>query len=416
VKTPAVAVVHVSLRWRPGQSTSVGRLAWRDRRAFFEYSAEALAAPQLAISPFELALRPGVHEGPIAMGGLHGVFSDGLPDAWGRMLVDRRARRSGLDPVALTPVDRLAIVGSRGIGALCYEPEFALATSDGSATLDELASDGARLLAGAGGDVLDQLWAAGGSPGGARPKVLVGWREADDHIVHGTVDPPPDHRLYMVKFRAPSDPEDIGPIELAYHRMAAAAGLRTTASRVLRSATGPGYFATERFDRPDPATGARLHAHTLAGLLHADHRLPALDYDALLRVALRLCRDQREADMAFRYMAFNVLACNRDDHGKQFTFLMDVAGRWRLAPAYDLTFSEGPGGEHSTAVGGNGRDPSRDDMLRLGRSVGIAEADAIIDEVASVVSRWRQFAAEAGVGRASTAMIARQLARIGRPG
>lgn len=411
MKLPDATPVTVALRWSDTESTPVGRLAWRDRRAWFEYDAAWLRTAA-ELSPLRLRTGPGVHAGDMTLGGLHGVFADSLPDAWGRLLVDRSARSAGISPASLTALDRLCIVGERAIGALIYQPATAWPEGGVVSTLDQLAEQIDAVLEGTARDVLTELLAIGGSPGGAQPKVLVGWRERDDHLVHGALDVPPDHRALIVKFGAPQDADDIGPIELAYTEMARAAGLRTSPCRLLPSNQGPGFFAVDRFDRPPGVGHPRLHAHTLAGLLHADHRLPSLDYDALLRATLHVTRDHREVEAAFRYMVFNVLACNRDDHGKQFSFLMDASGKWRLAPAYDLTFSEGPGGEHSTSIAGQGRNPRLEHILALGKTASIAQPHAVFDEIQSVVARWPEFAGQAGVTRSSRLRIGERLAAI----
>ena len=411
MKLPSSTPVQVALRWSDRVQTPVGRLAWRDRQGWFEYDA-AWIESGLELSPLRLRSARGVHAGDPNLSGLHGVFADSLPDAWGRLLVDRKALSLGIQPAGLTPLERLCIVGERGIGALTYQPAVAWTDDGPMSTLDQLAGQVADVMQGNAGDVLTELLALGGSPGGARPKVLVGWREADDHLVHGAASVPADHRALMVKFGAPEDPEDIGPIELAYAEMARAAGLRTSPSRLLASATGAGYFAVDRFDRPAGAGGPRLHTHTLAGLLHADHRLPSLDYDALLRAAWHITRDHGEVEVAFRYMVFNVLACNRDDHGRQFSFLMAARGDWRIAPAYDLTYSEGPGGEHSTSVAGEGRNPRIEHMLALAKTAAIRRPQVVIDEVSAAVADWRRHARLCDVSAGSAARIGARLAAL----
>jgi len=401
MKIPPGTPLAVSLRWRESEVTPVGRLAMRDRQIYFQYDA-SFVAHGLPLSPFHLGVAAHVL-GPFhtPFEGLPGIFNDSLPDGWGRLLVDRRARGLGL---ALTPLDRLAIVGSHGIGALIYEPAAALAEGRGVLDLDALAADAAATLAGEAVDVLDQLIVLGGSPQGARPKAMIAWSEAEDRIIHGVRDVPPGYRRFLVKFAAQADPKDIGPIEFAYARMANAAGLRMPRTRLFRGRRGPGYFGAERFD----CIGAdRLHAHTLSGLLHADHRTPALDYTTILAATQRLTRDNKELLAMFRLMTFNVAAHNRDDHAKQFSFLMDRRGDWRAAPAYDLTYSEGVNGEHTTTLDGEGRAPGDADILRIASKAGIKKPAAleIIAAVRDAVGKWPTWADEAGVTRASAKEI-----------
>ena len=154
--------------------------------------------------------------------------------------------------------------------------------------------------------------------------------------------------------------------------------------------------------------------HTLAGLLHADFRLPSLDYEAYLRATLRLTRDLGAVAEAFRRMVFNVLACNRDDHARNFAFLMEPDGTWRHTPAYDLTFSAGPGGEHTMSVAGEGRGPGRRHFAALAATMGIESRvrDAIVEQVDAAVADWPRFADETGVEEELRDEVRRRLARI----
>lgn len=405
MKTRPGTPLVVSLRWSGDDFMPVGRLALRDRRIYFQYDAAFARAP-LPVSPFHLPAGEQLF-GPFAtpFDGLPGVFNDSLPDGWGRLLMDRRARRLG---VSLTPLDRLAVVGGSGIGALAYAPMTELGVSQGPLDLDALAADTAAVLDGAADDVIDRLIVLGGSPQGARPKAMIAWSKRDGRVVHGVDDPGPGFRRFLVKFRARSDPADIGPIEFAYSRMARAAGLRVPDSRLFRGRSGAAYFGSERFDRTG---GARRHVHTLSGLLHADHRTPGLDYVTVLAAAQRLTRDHQELLALFRHMVFNVVAHNRDDHAKQFSLCMDRTGTWTVAPAYDLTFSDGINGEHTTTVDGEGAAPGDADLLRVADKFGIRKSAAAeaIDAVRAAVRRWPAFADDAGVAKASRGSIDRIL-------
>ena len=391
-----------------GEVRVVGTLAELERRTYFEYDAAFLESG-LQISPFHLPARAGVHEGPAEpYGGLHGVFNDSLPDGWGLLLMSRAFRQRGLAPEAATPLDRLAYIGTRGMGALTYHPTTGPADPGRDRIdLEALAAQSERLLEGSTEDVLPGLLRAGGSPGGARPKVLVGFRERDGVLVSGSGTLREGFRPYLVKFGAREDAPDAGAVEHAYARMAAAAGIEVPEVRLF--AVGEHrFFAAERFDRlPE----GRRHVHTLAGLLHADHRLPSLDYEGYLRAAWALTRDHRAVVEAFRRMVFNVLAHNRDDHAKNFAFAMEPGGAWRHTPAYDLTFSHGPGGEHTMSVSGEGRAPGRRQWDALARTVSIAPADVaeIVETVDAAIAAWPRFADEAGVARAHARTIGARL-------
>ena len=374
-----------------------------------------LSSP-LEISPIHHEARPGlVRPQDVAVfEGLHGVFHDSLPDGWGRLLVDRRARQLGIEPATLSPVDRLACVGDQGMGALCYEPALDVwEKSSAPPDLDRLAGGAAAALKGRIGDLLSELGRAGGSPGGARPKALISI-DADGDAVYGAGPAADGNVPYLVKFRGTDDPEDAARIEQAYADMARAAGVRLPETRLLTGSSGHLYFASRRFDRQG---ARRLHAHTASGLLYADMRLPTLDYSDLIGLTRRLTRDHRECRAMFALAVFNTLAHNRDDHARQFTYLMSRDGNWRLAPAYDLTFAPGPGGEHATSVLGQGKQITLGQLIELGRHADLNERNArnVIDRVAGTVARWTRFAKDCDVGSKSRNDVARALKSVSLP-
>ena len=399
--------LEVRLVGEPGIERVVGQLAEADARVgevVFEYDPAFLRDP-LWLSPFKLPTEPGLHQhrdrdfGPI-----FGLFDDSLPDGWGLLLMDRFFRQRGSALAQVSVLDRLAFLGTRTMGALTYHPPADPADRDPEVLdLHEMAQASERVLRGASGDVLPALLRAGGSPGGARPKVLVGVR--GDEILSGEDDLPEGFAHWIVKFRAREDPSDSGAVELAYSSMAREAGIEMPETRLFETQGGERFFGVERFDR---RAGARAHVHTFGNLIHADFRIPSSDYAQLLEVTRVLTRNHRDVLECYRRMVFNVLAHNRDDHVKNFAFRMTDAGEWQLAPAYDLIFSPGPGGEHSMTVGGEGRAPAKRHMLSLASPAGIAERDAaeIVDEVAQSVAEWRAYAREAGVGRSSRESIA----------
>ncbi|MES2918758.1 MAG: type II toxin-antitoxin system HipA family toxin [Pseudomonadota bacterium] len=348
-------------------------------------------------------------------GGLHGVFADSLPDGWGLILMNRALRQqAGWLPQEIGPLDRLAYIGNRGMGALEYRPaaDVPAAPLDW-AELERMGAEAQRVLAGAADDVLAALRVHGGSPGGARPKVVVALHPGLRHC-HSSLEPlRPGFRHWLVKFRGPADPLDMGATEYAYNRMAEVAGLRVPHAELLDVRLGhtpERLFAVERFDRDGDH---RLHVLSLAGYAYADFRQPSLDYDQVLGATMAISRDHQEVVQAFRLMVFNVLTHNQDDHAKNFSFLRRD-GRWALAPAYDLTFSRtGLQAQHSTAVNGSGT-PGRRDVLALARFHRIAQADALIDEIRGAVARWPEFARAAGVERATVEQFGREFAEIDR--
>lgn len=377
----------------------VGRLALRDRRIWFQYD-PAFLAKGIELSPFKLPLRPEVVPcDDRVFEGLFGLFNDSLPDGWGRLLLDRHMRSLGIAPETLTVLDRLACVGRHGMGALVYEPDRSPSAPIVAPDLDRLAEESRTVLEGTSENVIEELLSLNGSSSGARPKIMVGVSKDRNSLVHGVDDIPKEYEHWIIKFMSSQDPADNGAIEYAYSLMAKAAGIDMPETHLFSGK----YFGVKRFDR---AGNDRIHVHTVSGLLHADHRLPSLDYEGVLKATLALTKSVPEARALFRLAAFNALAHNRDDHAKNFSFLMDTKGAWRTAPAYDLTFSSGPGGEHSTTVMGEGKNPGRIHLQALGKKVGLKKADDIIDAVADAVSRWETFADEAGVTKQSRRLIA----------
>lgn len=399
-------ILHVALDFGHAE-IKVGRMAQQRHEVFFEFDAGFLGQG-LNISPIRLPLKAGVQATPFRpFEGLFGVFSDSLPDGWGRLLLDRALTVRGIAPQSLTSLDRLAYVGRRGMGGLVYYPEIDLEDRySQELELDRLAEEMNAVMEGEASDLLDELYRLGGSSAGARPKILAGFDPQTGRIIHGEQSLPTGFEGWLIKFPSSHDQKDIANVEFAYSLMARAAGVEMTETHLFPGKKGRTYFGIKRFDQEG---NRRFHMHTATGLLHSDHRIPALDYEQLMQLALHLNRDFREAEKLFRLAIFNVFARNRDDHGKNFSFLMDDKGSWRFAPAYDLTFSSGPGGEHSTTVLGEGRQPGGQQLLPLGEKFSIKERKNIIDEVRDAVQHWPEFAASAGVSNASAKLIGKAI-------
>jgi serine/threonine-protein kinase HipA len=395
--------LEVRLTREPGQERIIGQLAQSAGGVVFEYDPAFLRAP-LWLSPFKLPPQPGlVEHRDHAFGPIFGLFDDSLPDGWGLLLMDRFFEQRGSALAEVSVLDRLAYLGTRTMGALTYHPPADPADHT-ARTLDlhGMARASRQVIEGTAGEVLPQLLRAGGSPGGARPKVLVG--VCGDSILSGEEDLPPGYTHWIVKFHARQDSPEAGPGELAYSLMAREAGLAMPAARLFETARGERFFGVERFDRRG---NHRYHVHTFGNLIHANFRIPSCDYSQLLEVTRILTRNHQDVLECYRRMVFNVLTHNRDDHVKNFAFRMTDEGIWELAPAYDLVFSPGPGGEHTMTVAGEGRAPARRHLLQLAAPAGLSDHDAesILDGVAAAVARWRAHARRAGVRPKSTKLI-----------
>jgi serine/threonine-protein kinase HipA len=395
-----------------GHSTHVGSLALDRGHPVFQYSASWLANPK-PLAPLTMPPQAGLIHGPARMPDrLHGVFADSLPDAWGHLLADRHFAKIRRRAERVTVLDRLAFVGTRGMGALAWLPPDGEEQESFAPDLDALTAEAERVLRGSASDLLPQLIAAAGASGGARPKVLVGI-DGDDNMVANAEPLPDGYTAWLVKLGSSIDGPDAAAVEFAYLQMAKAAGLRVPSARLLSSDSSR-YFAIARFDRTPG--GHRIHALTASGLTDIPRDHFAVEYGELGSVIAKVCANYAEAHEFARRMAFNVLARNRDDHLKNTALLMAEDGSWRLSPAYDLTLMPGPNGEHSMLVDGEGRTPTSEHLFRAAESMGVDRSPMreIIDQVRSAVGRWNQFADEAALPAARRREIASTLRRTRR--
>jgi len=364
-----------SLRVKYKEQT-VGMLALtEEKKVAFSYD-ENWLKNGFPISPFSLPLENKVFiPKNYHFDGLFGVFADSLPDAWGRLLLDRMLQEHGLNK-DITVLDRLALIGENGMGGLEYEPNYELGKERETSDLDYLSQQCQKILMTEYAEDLDTLYRMGGSSGGARPKILTNFEDKD----------------WIVKFPAHVDSKDIGKLEYDYSKCAIKCGIPMMETRLLPSHICEGYFGTVRFDRKNKEGKMdKVHMVTAAALLEADFRTPCMDYHTLMKLTKILTRDNAsEVESMFRRMCFNVFAHNRDDHAKNFTFLYDeLEDKWSLSPAYDLTYSNTYFGEHTTSVDGNGANPGEKDLLKVGMQGGMKKSTCmeIIDFIRGIVQR-----------------------------
>jgi serine/threonine-protein kinase HipA len=405
-----ISALRVSLAFTPREDLIVGRLALDRGIGVFEYSRSFLD-PGLILNPYWPKPDVGLMRArePRIFQGLHGTFADSLPDAWGELLLRRRSTQIHIDYASLSSLQKLALIGRRGPGALVYEAAFK--TPDVEVVdLDLLAHEVAEVSEGHATEMLALLERLGGSSGGARPKVLVAMNDtgtvmSDSEHLH------PGFEAWIVKYRSSADFPDIGPLEATYAEMARSAGLIVAPTKLIRARSGPGYFATKRFDRTPEA--GRLHMLSIAGMLDTHWDVPTIDYRGLLSAVRLAARNERDVEMMFRRMVFNVLAYNRDDHLKQHALLMEADGTWRLAPAYDLTFSLGPAGEHYLSIDGAVKDIRRENLLNVARAQGISTklANATIAQVQESVAGFRTLAQQYDVTQETISQVRRYLER-----
>ncbi len=386
-----------------GENWPLGWLADDGSLLLFEYSEEALRT-NLELSPIRMPLRSQAYgDFPAFLSRLPGFIADSLPDGWGLMLMDRYVRRKGREPATLSPLDRLAIVGTRGLGALTYEPAEDLELTRADISLLEIAQEVDKVSTGADGEVLEQLLVMGGSPHGARPKALVGYDPGQRTI---STRPDAQHSPYLIKFPARDEHKEVCAVEFVYCRTAQACGLEVPDVRYFDLNRKHAAFGIARFDLE---AGMRVPVHTLAGVLHADFNIPSLDYTSLLRATRVMTADEREVIKAFDRAIFNVLFNNRDDHSKNFSFRLGKDRRWRLAPSYDLTYCAGPGGEHQLAICGEARRITRQHLMELAKLGGIkrTQADASIERMLDKVGLLERTLREQPIRTASVQSIVR---------
>ncbi len=391
------------------EAISVGELVLDNRLIHFKYAATFLEK-SIDLSPLRLPKSNQIYTGdPRLFGGLAGLFYDSLPDSWGKLLLDRKLISSGINSAQINALDRLAYVGNKGPGALIYKPTFdsEFKTSD-DLKLDDLANESSAIVQGADSEIIDELYALGGSSGGARPKIEVQFNPINQELVFGKASNP-EFEHWLIKFPSSFDEPDIANIEFAYYSMAKEAGIEMMESRLFQGASGKVYFGTKRFDKVGTK---RIHTHSAAGLIHDDFRYSQMDYGHLMDAGFRLTRHINTYERILRLAAFNLYTHNRDDHSKNFAFLMDQKGEWKFAPAFDLTFSTSSQGHHSTMFAGESLNPTKAHLQELASSFGLKSINHIIDEVKSVSSRWIYFADKAGVSERSKINIESSLNRL----
>ena len=384
----------------------IGRLTWHESRklSFFIYNPDFLkgtldVAPLVASIHHPLSSRAIFGETERIYQKLPSFIADSLPDAWGNQLFEQWRKENHLSARSVTSLEKLAFIGRRGMGALEYVPEIdrgMMADKIDIKALADLANkialerENVRILP---GELLtlQSLIAVGTSAGGRQPKGIIAINRKTGEIRSGQIDVEADFDFYILKFgdRMRSSAE----LEQAYYELAVKAGINMMESQLLE-VDGTNHFLTKRFDRD--ITG-KLHTQTLAAMS------PDADsYEKMLVVCRKLHLPETDCQELFRRMVFNILANNTDDHNKNFTFVMNRQGLWRLSPAYDMTYIFDSGGylpnrEHCLMIGGKLQDITRDDVVQFARDNGIRRPDAIIRDVVASLKQFRTVATKYGV-------------------
>ena len=342
---------------------------------------------------------------------LPAMLADALPDDFGNALIDAWMANKGISKNQITPLDRLAYMGKRGMGALEFRPARSPAVASSTAIkLSHLVESARQAVHGKIGNdqlthaALAQIIQVGTSAGGARAKAAIAWNPATDEIRAGQFDVAPGFEHWLLKFDGMGadwelgGSQDYGRIEYAYHLMAKAAGIHMSSCRLLEEG-GRAHFMTSRFDREG---NRKHHLQSLCAMAHLDYKQKGgNEYSQLFQVIDQLELGYSAKEEAFRRMAFNVMAANCDDHSKNVSFLLREEGNWELAPAYDVTHAYNPKGEwtHQHLLGVNGKFSgiTRADLLAVAERFAIGTASKVLAQVANAVAAWPDFAYQAAL-------------------
>ena len=356
---------------------------------------------------------------------LPGLLADALPDDFGNALIDAWMAQHGVQKSSVTALDRLAYMGKRGMGALEFKPaRGSQRESAAPLKMKSLVEEARKLVSGNlaidahAKAALANMIRVGTSAGGARAKAVIAWNPKTSEIRSGQFDVAPGFEHWIVKFDGVGQyPElgagdDYGRIEYAYYKMATAAGIRMSDSRLLEE-NGRAHFMTKRFDR-DVRKGRTIkhHMQSLCAMVHLDFKQRATHAYAQLFIAVAKLGlgDEAMAEI-FRRMAFNVMARNCDDHTKNFGFLLKQGRNWELAPAYDVTHAYNPRGEwtyqHLMSVNGKFEDITREDLLVEADRFSVRRAKDLLTDVRGVLENWTRYANEAKLGMTATGRVSK---------
>jgi len=340
--------------------------------------------------------------------GLPGLLADALPDRYGKELINAWLARQGRPDNSLNPVELLCFIGKRGMGALEFEPVISKESGSYDLELSDLIEVTKALLekkediqiqtSGKMEDVMMDILKMGTSAGGARPKAIVAYNEKTGQIRSGQTLADEGFEHWLIKFDEISDVQfgaskGYGRVEMAYYKMATDFGVDMMESRLIEE-NGRVHFMTKRFDRRD---ADKIHSQTLCAIQHYDYaNITSYSYEQVFQTMRQLKLTYAEAEQMYKRMIFNVIARNCDDHTKNFAFLMDKTGKWKLSPAYDICFAYRPGSvwvsQHNLSINGKRKDFTRQDLLEIADQNSIRFPEKMINDCITQVKKWPQYA------------------------
>ena len=393
--------VHVFLNLSTPK-LKIGTLVQKNKKIFFEYDYKFLKST-LELSPYVLPLKEGVFEcSDSTFEGLWGLFNDSIPNGLEQLIVDEYLKKENIDPLDITPLDRLCYIGDFTMGALSYEFKE---KEDDNWIVNDLFQIACNILIENNEENFIKRVTSNN-----RLSEEIDWKvpilyHNSEHTMHPiTKSAEQDYSQIFVKFISPMDSMESGAIECAYSLMSKDAKLERPNDFLVKNK----YFCYMRYDYQE---NKRLHVHSVAGLIHSDIRNPSLDYDDLLTLTLDLTKDVREQEKVFRVACFNLFSCNRNDHVKNFSFMMDKNGIWKFAPSYNITFSNGLNGEHYTKYLGEGKNPTEKHLMDLASKHMIKNSQKIIKEVKTSISNWIQFAKKANLSDETCNLILTEISK-----
>jgi len=347
--------------------------------------------------------------------GLPGLLADALPDKYGNQLINLWLTQQGRPQDSMNPVEMLCFIGTRGMGALEFEPAvlkegkrtFSIEIDSLVATAQKMLDQKEAFTTNLNKDeeqAVLEILKIGTSAGGARPKALIAWNEKTGEVKSGQTKAPKGFEHWLIKLDGVSDIQlgsshGYGRVEMAYYNMAKACGITMMPSRLMEE-NDRAHFMTKRFDRE--GGDVKHHIQTFCAMKHFDYNLVnSFSYEQLFQCMRELKLTYADAEQMFRRMVFNVIARNCDDHTKNFSFLLRQGGKWELSPAYDLCHAYRPKSEwvsqHALSINGKRKDITKADLLVIGESIRCKKASEIVDEINGTVNQWKKFADEAKV-------------------
>jgi len=409
--------IRVHRRLSNGKKVDVGQLAQNKLSVYFQYD-EGYLANFHSLSPFKLPFNHNLIKAPkTPHNHLHGVFADSLPDGWGLLLMDRVFRQNNIQTSQITALDRLAYMGNNCMGALSYSPVSEIKPRDISGTikLEQLGKDAVNVFEGNSHKVLPAL-ANIGSPGGARPKAQIYINPLIPTQM--TTTSLAGYEPWLVKFTSPTLllGHEEGLCEAAYLTIAHSIGIKVPEWKILNmngDNQQSNWLAMRRYDCEQSGDFlGRYHTHSLCGLLDADFRQPALDYEDIIRASQVLCKSPAVGKDFFKRAIFNLFTLNQDDHSKNWEFIQHDDGKWFPAPFFDITFSPTPHNEHSTAYVGYGKTPSLKAIQKLASLASYKnwiDAQTVIKEIIDAINNWDTIASKLSISKTTRDMISKQL-------